>query len=213
MPLQVIGAGLGRTGTKTLQTALIELGIAPCHHMTEVFAHPETMAFWHRAARGEAVDWEEGLGSYKASVDWPSAHFYKQLAARYPQAKVILSKRDPKRWYDSMAETILKIMTERAAPDRNSDSVVRFSQIIVAENTFGWDFSEANVIAAFELHNAEVVASIAPERLLVFDPAMGWEPLCAFLGVAVPDTPFPRTNSREEFWAHIIPTMPVKPAV
>jgi hypothetical protein len=208
MPLQVIGAGLGRTGTKTLQTALVELGIAPCHHMTEVFDHPETMAFWYRAARGEAVDWEEGLGAYKASVDWPSAHFYKQLAERYPQAKVILSKRDARRWYESMTETILKVMTERAAPDRNSDGVFRFSQIIVAEKTFGWDFSEANVIAAFERHNAEVVATIALERLLVFDPAMGWEPLCAFLSVPVPATPFPRTNDRAEFWSHIVPTKP-----
>lgn len=205
MALDVIGAGLGRTGTKTLQTALIELGLGPCHHMTEVFAHPETMGFWYRAARGGPVDWDAGLAGYRSAVDWPSAHFYRELAAQYPAAKVILTRRDPLRWYESMAETILKVMTERAAPDRNSDGDFRFSQIIVAEKTFGWDFSAENVIAAFERHNAEVIASIPPERLLVFEAAMGWEPLCTFLGRPVPATPFPRTNDRTEFWQHATP--------
>ncbi len=205
MPLQVNGAGLGRTGTKTLQTALIDLGFGPCHHMTEVFAHPETMTFWYRAARGEAVDWEAGLAGYNSSVDWPSAHFYKELAERYPAAKVILTRRDPQRWYESMVDTIFKVMLERAAPDRNSDGDFRFSQIIVAEKTFGWDFSRDAAIAAFERHNAEVIHSIPPERLLVFEAAMGWAPLWGFLGVPVPATPFPRTNDRVEFWEHARP--------
>ncbi len=205
MSLQVIGAGLGRTGTKTLQTALIELGFGPCHHMTEVFDNPETMAFWYRAAQGEAVDWDDIFAHYRASVDWPSAHFYKQLADRYPDAKVILSKRDPERWADSMAETILKAMTQMASiPREDPNNPRQFSQFIVGRDTFGYDYSRANIIAAFERHNAEVVATIAPERLLVFDPSQGWAPLCAFLGVAVPDSEFPRTNSREEFWGRIM---------
>ncbi|MGL4541546.1 MAG: sulfotransferase family protein [Polymorphobacter sp.] len=205
MSLQIIGAGLGRTGTKTLQTALVALGFGPCHHMTEVFDNPEQMAFWFRAVQGEAVEWDDIFAPYRASVDWPSAHFYKQLADRYPHAKVILSKRDSGRWADSMAETILKAMAQLASIPRDSpDDPRQFSQFIVARDTFGYDFSRANVIAAFERHNAEVVRVIAPERLLVFDPAQGWAPLCAFLNVAVPDTEFPRTNSREEFWSRIM---------
>jgi hypothetical protein len=204
MALQVIGAGLGRTGTLTLKTALEKLGFGPCHHMLEVFANPQQVPFWNRAANGEDVDWEEVFGDYGASVDWPSAHFYAELADRYPDAKVILSLRDPGRWYESMAETILKSMSmmglEQPFPD---DHPFWFGGTIIPQKTFGFDFSEGNVLAAFERHNAEVRRRIPAERLLVFEAAQGWEPLCAFLGVPAPDEPFPRVNSREEFWDHI----------
>jgi len=202
MALQVIGAGLGRTGTYSLKLALEQLGFGPCHHMLEVFAHPEQALFWRRAADREPVEWEELFCDYRASVDWPSAHFYKELAERYPDAKVILSRRDPQRWYESMSDTILKVTAQMAA-EADPNAPRRFAEIIVAKNTFGYDFTQANVIAAFEAHNAEVQRVIAPERLLLFEAAQGWAPLCRFLGVPEPQTPFPRTNSREDFWAHL----------
>ena len=202
MTLRVIGAGLGRTGTMTLKSALEQLGLAPCHHMVEVFRNPAQVPFWTRAALGEPVDWNEVFAPYRASVDWPSAHFYKQLAVRYPDAKVILSRRDPRQWFESMTETILKAMTLQGGA---VDHPMRFAHIIVAQHTFGGDFSEASVTAAFERHNAEVIATVPPERLLVFEAAQGWGPLCGFLGVAEPATPFPRTNSREDFWSHAGP--------
>ena len=205
MALQVIGAGLGRTGTMTLKTALEMLGFVPCHHMVEVFAHMEQAPFWLRAAKGEAVDWEEFFARYNASVDWPSAHFYAQLAERYPDAKVILTRRDPQRWYESMSETILKAMAASGDGPAPDDHPMRFADIIIAEKTFGRDFSAASVIAAFERHNAEVQRVIPADRLLVFEAAQGWAPLCDFLGVAAPAVDFPRTNSREEFWQHTMP--------
>lgn len=204
MPLQVIGAGLGRTGTLTLKTALERLGLGPCHHMTEVFKDmgPQT-AFWNRAADGLVTDWEEGLGAFKATVDWPSAHFYAELAAFYPEAKVVLSKRDPERWYESMTETILKSMKDLGmAGPMPAEHPMRFGYTLIYQKTFGGDFSKENVIAAFERHNAEVRRRIAPERLLEFEAKDGWEPLCAHLGVAVPDEPFPRVNDRQEFQEH-----------
>lgn len=205
MGLQVIGAGLGRTGTMTLKTALEQLGLGRCHHMIEVFANVATQApFWRAAAGGAAVDWDAGLAGYNSSVDWPSAHFYAQLAAHYPQAKVILSRRDPESWYASMAETILKAMTMPVfdAGAGGGEAPMQFARMIIHDQTFRGDLSRDNVIASFERHNAHVIATIPPERLLVFEAAQGWEPLCAFLGVPVPATPFPRTNSREEFWTH-----------
>lgn len=215
MALQIIGAGLGRTGTLTLKTALEQLGFAPCHHMVEVFANPAQVPFWLRAAKREAVDWEEVFRDYRASVDWPSAHFYAALAARYPDAKVILTRRDPHRWFESMSDTILKAMRARGDGPAPDDHPMRFADIIIAERTFGRDFSEANVIAAFERHNAEVQRIIPSDRLLVFEAAQGWDPLCDLLGVAAPDVPFPRTKSREEFWQHTLPpelATPVVPA-
>lgn len=206
MPLQVIGAGLGRTGTFTLKTALETLGFGPCHHMVEVLSNPAQVPFWNRAADGEAVDWEEVYCDYRSTVDWPSAHFYAELADRYPGAKVILSRRDPERWYDSMNETILKSMQMMGLAEAGEiadEHPMRFGGILIAQKTFDRDFSKANVIAAFERHVSAVRSRIAPERLLEFEAAQGWEPLCAFLDVPVPDEPFPRTNSREEFWQHV----------
>lgn len=204
MSLQVIGAGLGRTGTLTLKLALEQLGFGPCHHMVEVLANPEQIRFWRRAAGGEAMEWNDVFRSYRASVDWPSCHFYAELAARYPDAKVILSTRDPERWYESMEETILKAMAGiDAATVEDADAhPMRFAQILICEKTFGRDYSRENAIATFERHVRAVIDTIPAERLLVFEAAQGWEPLCDFLGVAQPETPFPRVNSREEFWTH-----------
>jgi hypothetical protein len=180
--------------------------------MVEVFAHPEQRHFWLRAARGEPVDWEEMFAGYRASVDWPSAHFYAELAAHYPAAKVILTRRDPQRWFESISATILKAMSARegGTPD---DHPMRFADIIIAQKTFGRDFGAANAIAAFERHNAEVQRVIPPERLLVFEAVQGWEPLCRFLGAGIPDAPFPRTNSREEFWQHTLPAEVMAPVI
>lgn len=206
MALKVIGAGLGRTGTFTLKTALEMLGFGPCHHMVEVLGDAERQVpLWNRAVEGGPIDWDEVFAGYNATVDWPGCHFYAELADYYPDAKVILSKRDPERWYESMNETILKSMqqmglAEGSVPD---DHPMRFGGVIIPQKTFNFDFSRDNVIAAFERHVAGVRATIPAERLLEFEASQGWEPLCAFLGVPVPDDPFPRTNSREEFWQHV----------
>lgn len=201
MALKVIGAGYGRTGTLTLKIALEMLGFGPCHHMSEVIGKPEMMAFWNRVADGEEIDWEEGLGAFNSTVDWPSCAYYAELADAYPEAKVILSHRDSERWYESMADTILKFMPMSGMLNPPTpENQLRFGGLIVAGKAFGHDLSRENLIASYERHNAEVQQRIPPERLLVFDPAQGWAPLCAFLGVPAPAEDFPRANSREKFW-------------
>jgi Sulfotransferase domain len=205
MPLEVIGAGFGRTGTLTLKTALERLGFGPCHHMIEVIGHPEQIPFWNRAAEGAAVEWDEVYCGYRATVDWPGCHFYDDLARYYPRAKVILSIRDTDRWYDSMRETILptmELMSLNGADATVAESPMRFGGMIISQKTFNSDFSKANVVAAFERHNAEVRRRIPPDRLLVFEVAQGWEPLCDLLRVPVPAEPFPRVNDRQEFQTH-----------
>lgn len=204
MALEVIGAGYGRTGTLTLKTALEMLGFGPCHHMVEVMENPEQLDFWNRAVDREAVDWEDVYADYRATVDWPGCHFYAELAERYPGAKVILSKRDPERWYESMSETILAGMKQMGLTDVvPRDNPMYFGAVLIAREAFNFDYSKDNVMAALERHNAAVRAAIAPGRLLEFEADEGWEPLCAFLGVPVPSEPFPRTNSRENFREHI----------
>ncbi len=198
MTLKVIGAGFGRTGTRSLKEALEILELGPCHHMMEVFVHPEQVPFWDRAALGENVDWNEIFAGYQSACDWPSCSFYKELAGVYPEAKVILSLRDPKSWYKSIAGTILPSMRKEG-----SRLPGIFGPLLIGEKTFHDDFGEANMIAVYERHNEEVQCIIPKDRLLVFEAQDGWDKLCAFLGVPVPDVPYPNMNTTDEFQARV----------
>ena len=198
--IAVIGAGFGRTGTASLRQALQRLGFDPCDHMHENFDHPERFALWEEAVRckdaGEPIDWRPLLSPYRAIVDWPGAYFWRELTSAHPQAKVILTVRDPDRWYDSISATIfplLEHLAEDGGPALPGD-------VVMARTFSGITDDRARCIAVFAAHNAAVRAAIAPERLLVFDVKEGWEPLCAFLGVPVPDgEAFPRRNDTAEF--------------
>ena len=197
MALAVIGAGYGRTGTLSLKAALERLGYVKCHHMIEVLQSPAQIEGWMAAARGERVDWDELFAGYRASVDWPSCHFYRELADHYPEAKVVLTVRDPREWYESMNATTLRVIRRSMAdhPDRPS-----LGTELVVKGAFGGNIdSAAHAVEVFEAHTAQVTAAIPPERLLVYRVSDGWAPLCEFLGCAEPSDPFPRVNSREEF--------------
>ena len=202
MALDVIGAGYGRTGTLSLKTALELLGFGPCHHMTEIINDMDRQApMWNRVADGNERDWEMVFASYRSTVDWPGCHYYAELADAYPDARVILTVRDSRQWYASMKDTILKVRSGLLMRLllKVSRFPMRFALKIILKQTFGYKLDETHVIAAFDRHIAEVQRRIPAERLLVFDVRQGWEPLCAFLGVPVPETPFPRTNDREMF--------------
>jgi hypothetical protein len=201
MVLQVIGAGFGRTGTTSLKLALEMLGFGPCHHMQEVFPHPEQVAYWDRAAQGEKMNWDEVFAYYRSSCDWPSSAFYEELADYYPHAKVILTLRDPKAWYKSVVSTIMR-MIRRPEPGQQALPGI-FGPLLVGEKIFSNDFSEAHMIDVFERHNAEVRRVIPTSRLLILEAEEGWEPLCAFLGVPVPDAAYPKSNTTEEFLSRV----------
>jgi Sulfotransferase domain len=208
--VKVIGAGFGRTGTMSLKVALEALGFSPCYHMTEVFAHPEHAAFWISAWRGEPADWDGILGGYEAAVDWPACTFHEELMERHPDAKVILSVRDPERWYESVRNTIfeLSVVIPRHPIYRIGYKLVSFfvfrgpgnlADEIIWQGTFDGRFEDkVHAIEVFELHNAEVQRRVPKDRLLVYDVKAGWGPLCEFLGVEEPEEPFPRTNDAAE---------------
>ena len=200
MTLAVIGAGFGRTGTLSLKDALERLGFAPCYHMVEVIEHPEHVDFWQRAAAGGEVDWEEILAGYRAAVDWPACNFYGPLAARYLEAKVILTLRDPDRWYDSACETIFPRILRPLAEDHPAWPRAQMQRRIVIEQALGGDIANRErVLAAFRRHAEEVQRTIPPERLLAYRVADGWEPLCRLLRRPVPDEPFPHVNATDDF--------------
>jgi len=197
MALQVVGAGFGRTGTLSLKNALEKLGFGACYHMMEVFPRPEHVAMWHRLAFGHPMDWDEIFRGFRATVDWPAARWWREIAAQYPDAKVLLSVRDPEDWYRSMSDTIYQPM-KLPVPDGAPEIVRLQSEMIrkaVLAETFDNRFDDkALAIQVFKRHNQEVRDSIDSARLLEFDVREGWAPLCRFLEVPIPDEPFPRLN-------------------
>lgn len=106
MALKVIGAGFGRTGTLSLKTALEELGFGRCYHMREVLKNPSHWKRWAEIIGGGKADWETLLQGYQSSTDWPVAAYYRELMAVYPDAKIILTVRDPESWYKSIMGTV-----------------------------------------------------------------------------------------------------------
>jgi hypothetical protein len=194
--MKVIGAGFGRTGTMSLKAALEELGFAPCYHMIEVFEHPEHVSLWEAAIRGEPLDWEKIFGSYQAAVDWPTAAFYNELMKVYPHAKVLLTIRDPEKWYESTKNTLYPTGD---APEPSP--IMRMATKLVWEQTFDGNFEDRRyAIEVFKRHNEEVKKHVPPERLLVYEVKEGWKPLGEFLGVEIPEEkPFPHLNDTEAF--------------
>ena len=206
--IQIVGAGMGRTSTMSLKQALEMLGFAPCHHMTEMRNVPQTSDGWRRAALGEAVDFAALLAGYQASCDWPSAAFWRQILQRFPAAKVILTERPEEQWWQSISNTIFKSLRLPPAEDATPERLAQreMAKAVIIDGTFGGEVDDReHVLRIYRAHNAAVKAEVPPERLLVFDGGQGWAPLCAFLGVPVPEAPYPNTNTTEDFQARWTP--------
>jgi hypothetical protein len=198
MGLRVIGAGCGRTGTASLKMALERLLGGPCYHMIDVFQHPEHVPIWHRAMLGEVVDWNALLSGYAAAVDWPASACWPELMRAFPDALMLLSVRDPEAWWASANETIF------AGIDSNPIAPPGWKEMAHAmiEKRFGADMTDHDsCIAAFNAHNARVCETVPLERLLVWQSGEGWAPICKALRLEIPEEPFPRTNTREEWRA------------
>lgn len=195
MFLRVVGAGLGRTGTLSLKAALERLLGGPCYHGSEVFTRPDHVDSWTSAARGEPVDWHALFDGFHATVDWPAAAFWKEIAAAFPDALILLSTRESvDSWYRSAHETIFQY-----APFADTSPVLKmFATVLDARFTPDAEDPEA-AKAAYERHNAHVRATAPGDRLVEWTPRDGWGPLCEALGVPVPAEPFPRLNTKDDW--------------
>jgi hypothetical protein len=198
--MRVVGAGLGRTGTHSLKLALEQLLGEPCYHMAEVFEHLDHIPTWHAAYRGERVAWDTVLGGYAAIVDWPGAGVWDQLAAAYPDAVIVLStRRDAQTWLTSARATIMDNSPENAMDaDPRMPGFAAMARDMFTAFDPNWR-DDAAAMAAYDRHNETVRRDAPPQRLLQWQPGDGWEPLCAALGVPVPDEEFPHSNTTEQF--------------
>jgi hypothetical protein len=214
--MRLIGAGLPRTGTLTQKVALETLGVGPCYHWVNVIADLDQVGVWDAAIDGN-VDWDEVFAGFQGTVDWPGGYFWRELMEHYPDAKVLLSVRDAEKWEPSFRETIWNmcfggevlnlVSRARAQVDPQWDRYLKLVDRMFwgPQGTFAAGHeTPAQMIAQFEAHNELVKANVPPERLLVWSVTEGWEPLCEFLGVAVPDEPLPHVNDRETFLGRVI---------
>ena len=200
MSLRLIGAGLPRTGTSSLREALKLLLDAPIYHMSEAFAHPEHAATWVRAIEGDPPDWDTFLAGYAGGVDAPFSNCWRDLAAAYPDAPVLLSHRDDAEvWYRSMEATVLPRTREMLAKGAEDPMVELFR--VIFKGVFTDINDREHVIAGYKRWLDGVRAHTDPGRLVEWKPGDGWEPICRALGVAVPDRPFPHENSTASYIA------------
>lgn len=199
MTLRLVGAGLPRTGTESLRSALTTLLDAPCYHLREIPGHPYDLgAQWTAALAGGEPDWDVVFDGYAAAVDWPASLFWREIAAVYPDALVLLSTRaDVETWLDSMEATVLPVARAVAPQDWIGGRGVA----VMMERFTGtteWD-DRAVLRAAHDVWVADVRAVADPARLVEWRPGDGWRPLCDALGVDVPDRPFPWANRRQDW--------------
>jgi hypothetical protein len=200
MAIEVIGAGFGRTGTLSLKHALEDLGFGPTYHMREVMQRPSHITRWHAFAVAGAMDWEALFDRYRSCVDFPTTCAWRDLTDHYPNAKVVLTTRDPTQWWNSTATTIYPLSRtafprwlRRLAPP--VDHFVDMVERLVWDGIFAGRFEDRDyAIGVFERHVATVQAEVPASKLLVFDVREGWAPLCDFLGVPQPASPFPHLN-------------------
>lgn len=211
MALKIIGAGFGRTGTMSLYTALNQLGF-PCYHMFEVLKNPANKShldFWRKVANsppGQQFDWEQVFARYTAAVDNPACCVWRELLVAYPDAKVVLTlhPRGAEAWYESTIDTIyfsevlwqFKVLEVLTPFGRKFGDMSH--KLIWERSHKGTMPDRAKAIAYYEEHIANVKAAVPAERLLVYTVDQGWGPLCDFLGIAQPQTPFPNVNDRAE---------------
>lgn len=205
--LRVIGTGFGRSGTLSTKAALERLTGGRCYHMYEALAHLDHLPVWMRADEGHPEGLRGVLDDYTAIVDWPGCGLWRELSAMFPEAVVLVTTRPVERWWNSYRETIHQLMlrpvmtSEEHGPDM---ALMSLFGDRLTKRSFPADYrslTRDDFVAAYERHNEQVRASIAPERLLAYDVTEGWEPLCAILGVPVPDEPFPMHNDVAEFRA------------
>ena len=209
MALKIIGAGFGRTGTLSLKVALEKLGFGPCHHMKEVILNDEQTNYFYHASLGELMDWDEVFKDYQSAVDWPAIAYYKELAEKYPHAKVILSVRDASAWYDSARGTIYQVPLNFPKWIRKifprSDRLMKMMHTTVFGPPFMNRFEDKEfAMEVFNTHIETVKKSISQDRLLVHTAKDGWKPLCEFLAVPIPEEPYPWVNDSVQFKRRIL---------
>ncbi len=203
--LHVVGAGLPRTGTRSLRAALERLLGGTCYHMSTLRERGYVdVSTFTAAARGSRVQWDGVFDGCRSAVDFPASAFWRELAREYPRSLILLSERDSAdAWWRSADATVFEKRRQIAAGLDTADQVQR-AWFAMTEALFtrtlgsDWDNPET-AKTRYERWNSDVRASAPADRLLVWRPGDGWVRLCEALNLPVPDEPFPHLNTTDQF--------------
>lgn len=197
--IKLIGAAFPRTGTMSVKHALETLGFGQCYHMHELFLNPGHVPIWDAACDGNLPDWAKLLSGYTATLDTPACHYWKELSVAFPDAKVLLLRRDPEAWYESMYSTTYPVIMGSRG---DVDPALQMIRRLFLGKYMGGRFEDrAFAVAMYRQYCENVIDEVPEDRLLIYEVSEGWEPLCRFLGLEIPSEPFPKKNTREEFHA------------
>ncbi len=221
MGLHCIGAGAPRTGTASLKTAFETLGFGECQHMESLFNRPHLVDHWVELFKTGKTDYQKLFEGFQSTSDFPGYLLYRNLLDQYPDAKVILTVRDPEDWYESAIRTVhaytpqtfqqkLKMLPKRIKSKRfrGIAKTLRLVEVFLWKGYFEGRFHDKDFAIDKYLAFMEQVRNDVPsDQLLEYKISDGWEPLAHFLGVEVPDVPFPHRNQRDQFIAQLTKMM------
>ncbi|MEM8534846.1 MAG: sulfotransferase family protein [Chloroflexota bacterium] len=196
--MRVIGVGLGRTGTTSIQRALEHLGYHT-YNFEAVMQHQHFDA-WRDIVQEQTPDWDAIFGGYDASISWPACFFYQELHIAYPDAQFILTTREPERWAASVKRVLphmAKLQAFRFIP--RVQAMVNLMNAMLIPKFGSFDPDTSRLISLIEEHNRAVRSYIPSPKLLIYEVKDGWEPLCAFLDCPIPSTDFPYENQGDGF--------------
>lgn len=176
--------------------------------MNQVMAHPEHVDTWIEALNGKLPDWDVFLDGYTAAVDWPASAFWPELADAYPDALILLSTRtDAATWYRSMSNTVLKALSmSRGGATPGGGDPERFLEMtdllwarFVGEDSHITPDDADGAQLMYDKYIQHVRDTAPADRLLEWNAAEGWGPLCERLGLPVPEQEFPHSNTTADF--------------
>jgi len=181
----------------SIRAALEILGLGKSYHMQEVFLNPEHVDIWEQATDGTMPDWKTFLAGYAATLDGPACFYWREILDSFPDAGVLLVRRDPADWYRSMKDTIFPTLVSDSWAEEPAIRMIR--RLLLDKVLHGKFEDEAYTVQRYLDYCEDVESSAPREKLLVYDVAEGWGPLCAFLGLPEPNVPFPARNTSAEF--------------
>eukprot|EP00035_Acanthoeca_spectabilis_P021629 m.439239 g.439239 ORF g.439239 m.439239 type:complete len:258 (-) comp18359_c0_seq1:102-875(-) len=212
--IEVIGAGLGRTGTMSFQAALNKLGYNTYHYPLPDHAEQFAQVADGHADAENAVRLVAECG-FTATCDEPMADFFATQLRMFPKAKVVLTVRDSaeswvpswkvlmrfievqERPFSLLYPSFIQWIPFMAAWKRMRNVMGTHLGLAPGELIRGWRSKESPdewLASQYEAHSALVISTVPKDQLLVFNVKEGWAPLCAFLGKEVPTEPFPFVN-------------------
>jgi len=220
--MKVIFAGYSKCGTKTMAEALRELDLKVYDFMENYeFLREEWMQVYNKGATIE--DFRKMYEGVDAVTDMPCFYFWEELLEAFPEAKIVFCQRQSEdEWWKSMKcqiETGGSFLMRILPLLSYSNYKLRQFSIAMTRTVLGVNFdaplgflpaiNEKQFRKAYRMHNTYVLSKAPKDKMLIFNFKDGWEPLCNFLELSIPNKPFPHKNKAGSITQEILQEHPL----